>query len=151
MPQPSITKIYLKITCLKFHSNFPGANELRWCNRLLSVGFEPVWATNLWIHNPSLYCINQRDLHDSQAHSSKTGSPHLSHEHIISLFPTLVIGPGGHFKNAYELLNVRALKFSMVYKNCIFQWVGKIFWVEFQRCPYIERCVFYSQVKFKSS
>ena len=27
MPQPSITKIYLKITCLKFHSNFPGANE----------------------------------------------------------------------------------------------------------------------------
>ena len=30
MPQPSITKICLKITCLKFHSNFPGANELKW-------------------------------------------------------------------------------------------------------------------------
>ena len=29
IPQPSITKICLKITCLKFHSNFPGANELR--------------------------------------------------------------------------------------------------------------------------
>ena len=29
MPQPSITKICLKITCLKFHSNFPGANELK--------------------------------------------------------------------------------------------------------------------------
>ena len=28
MPQPSITKICLKITCLKFHSNLPGANEL---------------------------------------------------------------------------------------------------------------------------
>ena len=28
MPQPSITKIRLKITYLKFHSNFPGANEL---------------------------------------------------------------------------------------------------------------------------
>ena len=28
MPQPSITKICLKITCLKFHENFPGANEL---------------------------------------------------------------------------------------------------------------------------
>ena len=26
--QPSITKIHLKITCLKFYSNFPGANEL---------------------------------------------------------------------------------------------------------------------------
>ena len=29
MPQPSITKICMKITCLKFHSNFPGVNELR--------------------------------------------------------------------------------------------------------------------------
>ena len=28
MPQPSITKIHWKITYLKFHSNFPGANEL---------------------------------------------------------------------------------------------------------------------------
>ena len=28
MSQPSITKISLEITCLKFHSNFPGANEL---------------------------------------------------------------------------------------------------------------------------
>ena len=33
MPQPSITKICLKITCLKFHSNFPGANELI-CDRV---------------------------------------------------------------------------------------------------------------------
>ena len=28
MPQPSITKINLKIIYTKFHSNFPGANEL---------------------------------------------------------------------------------------------------------------------------
>ena len=28
MPQPSITKIHVKITNLKFHSNLPGANEL---------------------------------------------------------------------------------------------------------------------------
>ena len=28
MPQPSITKMCLKITCLRIHSNFPGANEL---------------------------------------------------------------------------------------------------------------------------
>ena len=28
MPQPTITKIRLKITCLNFQSNFPGANEL---------------------------------------------------------------------------------------------------------------------------
>ena len=30
MPQPSITKFCLKITCLNFYSNFPGINELNW-------------------------------------------------------------------------------------------------------------------------
>ena len=45
------------------------------------------------------------------------------------------IRPGGHFKNAYELLNLRALKISMLYKNHIFQCMGKIFCVEFQRVP----------------
>ena len=29
MPQPSIIKICLKIINLNFHSNFPGANELK--------------------------------------------------------------------------------------------------------------------------
>ena len=29
MPQPSITEIIWKIKYLKFHSNFPGANELK--------------------------------------------------------------------------------------------------------------------------
>ena len=42
---------------------------------------------------------------------------------------------GGRFKNAYELLNLRALKISMLYKNHIFQCMGKIFYVEFQRYP----------------
>ena len=42
---------------------------------------------------------------------------------------------GGRFKNAYELLNLRALKISILHKNCIFQCMGKIFCVEFQRYP----------------
>ena len=42
---------------------------------------------------------------------------------------------GGRFKNAYELLNLRALKNSMLCKNHIFQRMGKIFCVEFQRVP----------------
>ena len=41
----------------------------------------------------------------------------------------------GRFKNAYELLNLRALKISMLYKNHIFQYMGMIFCVEFQRVP----------------
>ena len=45
------------------------------------------------------------------------------------------MGPGGRFKNTYELLNQRALKFSYVNKIHIFQCMGKIFCVEFQRYP----------------
>ena len=32
--------------------------------------------------------------------------------------------PGGRFKNVYELLNLRALKVSKLYKNHIFQCMG---------------------------
>ena len=39
--KPSITKIYLKITCLKFHSNLPGANELTHWG----------WVTNICVGN----------------------------------------------------------------------------------------------------
>ena len=38
-------------------------------------------------------------------------------------------GSGGHFKNTYELLNLRALKFSRINEICIFQCIGKIFFV----------------------
>ena len=51
---------------------------------------------------------------------------------------TFMEGPvmqGGRFKNAYELLNLRALKISKLHKNHIFQSMGKIFCVEFQRVP----------------
>ena len=44
-------------------------------------------------------------------------------------------GGGGRFKNTYELLNLRALKISKLLKKYIFQYMGKIFCVEFQRVP----------------
>ena len=34
MPQPSVTKICLKITCLKLHSNFQGVNELIYVSKI---------------------------------------------------------------------------------------------------------------------
>ena len=49
-------------------------------------------------------------------------------------FPMVSVSRG-RFKNTYELLNLRALKFSPVNKTRIFQCMGKIFWVEFQRYP----------------
>ena len=42
---------------------------------------------------------------------------------------------GGVFKNAYELLNLRALTISMLYRSHIFRCMGQIFCVEFQRAP----------------
>ena len=46
-----------------------------------------------------------------------------------------IVLPGGRFKNTYELLSLRAPKISKLYKNHIFQCMGKIFCVEFQRVP----------------
>ena len=46
-----------------------------------------------------------------------------------------VKGQGGISINTYELLNLRALKFSPVNKIYIFHYMGKIVCVEFQRVP----------------
>ena len=48
--------------------------------------------------------------------------------------PTILV-TGGRFKNAYGLLNLRALKIAMLYKNRIFQCMSKIFCVEFEMVP----------------
>ena len=53
MPQPSITKIHLKITYLKFHSNSPGANEL--IAPLTTV-------TSTWIHSTVHWVSNGRKM-----------------------------------------------------------------------------------------
>ena len=76
------------------------------------------------------------------------------------------IAVGGISKSAHELLNLRALKISMLYKIHIFQYVGKIFCEEFQWVPlkfhtkylthtlkdvnFIHKC-FIHKWKFKSS
>ena len=52
----------------------------------------------------------------------------------ILSWPQRVIGlvcPGERFKNTYELLDLKALKYSYVNKIHIFQCMGKIFCVEF--------------------
>ena len=53
----------------------------------------------------------------------------------VIMGPHCINSSGGRFKNTYELLNLRALKFSYVNKIHIFQCMGKIFCVEFQRYP----------------
>ena len=55
--------------------------------------------------------------------------------HLSTYFWVEHMTSGGRFKNAYELLTLRALKISMFHKRFIFQCMGKIFCVEFQRYP----------------
>ena len=84
-------------------------------------------------------------------------SPQLGGE----LIQNAGIRSGGRFKEAYELLNLRALKFSMLYEMYIFQCMGKIFCVEFQRVPLkfhtkylthtLKNTIFIQHWNFKSS
>ena len=53
--------------------------------------------------------------------------------HNAAMLPGCV--SGGRFKNIYELLNLRALKFLPVNKFYIFQCTGEICCMEFQRYP----------------
>ena len=59
--------------------------------------------------------------------------PFENHLHVTDT--NVVWFRGGRFKNAYELLNLRAFKITVLYKNHIFQCMGKIFCVEFQMVP----------------
>ena len=76
---------------------------------------------NMIDHNAKWYSIQYSHC------KSRTGIKLLNHNrHLIA---------GGRFKNTYELLNLRALKISKLHKNHIFQCMGKLFCVEFQRVP----------------
>ena len=60
------------------------------------------------------------------------GIPILVRRHLyIEMAP----GPGDRLKNAFKLLNLRAPKYSPLNKIAIFQYMEKIFCVEFWRVP----------------
>ena len=50
---------------------------------------------------------------------------------LFTPWPIRPKGYWGTFQKAYKLLSLRALKFSTVYINHIFQYMGKIFYVKF--------------------
>ena len=60
---------------------------------------------------------------------------HVSERGPRSAAAGTLLCPWGRFEKACELLNLRSLKFSPVNKMHIFQRMGKIFCVEFQRGP----------------
>ena len=64
--QPSITKIHLKITYLKFHSNLPGAKELKF--DIIICGFFRFYQHQIYLHcSDSITQNGRRDLEISQS------------------------------------------------------------------------------------
>ena len=127
-----------------------------WCYRLIFImGIPILLRQNLYIEMvPSWIVLLMRSANEWRRYivtSSLIGWVHTQndpcslesvalwfHLHSCHVLPTCALNSlrtGGRFKKAYELLNLRALKISMLYKNHIFQCMGKIFCVEFQRYP----------------
>ena len=100
-----------------------------WCSvHFQTKKFPQHWP---WVHNVGKsWCADvvSQTLCQTNLHCGKKSSNYI---HIDSYY----CKPGGRFKNTYELLNLRALKFSYMNKIHIFQCMDKIFCVEFQRYP----------------
>ena len=80
------------------------------------------WMKDLWKH------LNFQSMH------RHPNDYHIAPSHALLGMHVITVWPSGHhahkfrgcYKNAQELLNPRALKFSSVNKICIFQCMGKI-------------------------
>ena len=116
IPNFSFKEMYLKMSSTKWWPFSPGENEskFRFTSSLVRHNF----------YNASLLQIILKEENNLNISQSTLCLMSWQHQE-----------PGGRFKNAYELLTLRALKFSYVNKIHIFQCMGKIFCVEFQRYP----------------
>ena len=87
-----------------------------------------------WDHGFSFRKINPSCVVHSIFHPSLVNT--CPADIITPSFAKSLTGPaGGHFNNGYELLNLRALKFSTANEIHIFRCMGKTFCLEFQRVP----------------
>ena len=75
----------------------------------------------------------------SDEHEDDKGKGKRTLQPIISPYVSFLAhgtwGGGGRLKNTHELLNISAQEISLMNNFHIFQWMGKIFCVEFQRYP----------------
>ena len=122
-------------------------------------------------HTPMRSCYNIDGLVEYCGNSIAFAMGHVS---LVAITGAYILVPylevksrqhiwrsGERFKNTYALLNLGALEISTLYKNCIFQCMGKICCVEFQRFPlkvhtkYLTRTLkdvhFIYMLKFKST
>ena len=87
-----------------------------------------IYIYNIYIYGPralGIVIVSRLHLKTWQIRKAPNSNPETQKQWYIR----------GHFKTTYELLNIRALKISMLYKGRIFQCMGKIFCMEFQKYP----------------
>ena len=105
----------------------------QWCGAVM-FSFICAWI-NGWVNNRAADDFRCHHAHydviimDMIAACQNGCTLHLIALTISKDFPW----SGGHLKNAYWLINLGALKFSTLYQNYIFQCMGKIFRMKFQR------------------
>ena len=85
-----------------------------------------------WSHNHLIFVL---EISVPRKMVSLLSMSLLCSTYIMVISWSLYNSLGGGVKNTYELLNLRALKILILYKNHIFQCMGRIFCVEFQRVP----------------
>ena len=134
MTQPSIIKIHLTITYLKFHSNFPGTHELRssLCGYSMPCDwyFKHIHTFKCW----KLPCL--RNFAEFNIESCKVffkALPAWESNHLISLSPAISssyqshpmyhlainhLSPGSPGKNYILVLSIEVYKFSL----CVSEW-----------------------------
>ena len=113
MPQPPINKYHLKITYLKFHSNFTGANELFtfiWVFHYLGRISDEVYLWNITnsMCGPSIlwtvafYAIwrnkNQQERFYNPCHDQPGNWILLPSTYCEIIFPIRLCHPVGHFR-----------------------------------------------------
>ena len=95
MPQPSITEICLKSTCLKFHFNFPGANELTFLQTCdLPVQLLSDFYSSLSIIYSSLYFYTTFITSESTCQKRDGIGRMLTASTLLQSLPSISLAPG---------------------------------------------------------
>ena len=118
MSQPSITKICLKITCLKFHSNFPGANEL--------MNEEPGWRhTHACLFHPQYIIapLITPPIQHTRSFYQYISSMHLSIRFQRSyIFVDFCSRMKSDFSKTLELFKLAVEIYDTVVANTVIAW-----------------------------
>ena len=112
----------------------PEWKGLRFCfyNHITTVGYRSTVTSMCWWWSCVLEAVSTQCW---ISRKTALGWLRKSSSECYKMLVCTSTATTGAFQNAYEFVNLGTLKFSTLYKNRIFQCMGNIFRVEFQRYP----------------